>query len=247
MKYITIFIDFEGKWGSPKKINYDLPKTVNKMLLILKENNAKAVFNTSGIIFSKYPKVIKNIIKNGHEISLHGYEHENFLKLPLIKIKDIVKKSEAELKKITKTKISGIRAPYLMGPKFYKTDIYTFFKLHKYRWVSNREIRFVDEIFRPDRVKNNVIVYILNLFKFNEIQFLIKLLYLIINYKLVLTGNIKILLNKNPYIKDGLVEIPLTSFLDCDMVDLPNPTVNTDQEILDYTYKSTVRLFRSSK
>ena len=53
---------------------------------------------------------------------------------------------------ITGTRPIGFRAPYLLGPRFYRREVYDLLADHGYRWVSNREIRYPVELLRPDRL-----------------------------------------------------------------------------------------------
>lgn len=247
MKNITIFFDFEGVWGMPQKTKYDIEKTLAKIMAILGKYKIKAVFNTAAVIFSKYPVVVKDILREGHEISWHGYRHENLLSLNLTEIKSIINKSENEFKKISERKMTGLRMPYLLGPLFYRKEVYRYFYERGYIWTSNREIRFVEEIYTPDRVKNSLIPKILHRSKLDKNHFINQCFYYLINFKLLLTENINVLSNKSPYQKNGLIEIPLSSFLDCDVLGLPDPAVNSDPRLLDYFFNSLVDLFNESQ
>jgi len=45
---------------------------------ILNKSGIKVVFNTSGKIIEELPELIKGLHQDNHEISIHGYLHENF-------------------------------------------------------------------------------------------------------------------------------------------------------------------------
>lgn len=51
-------------------------RNVDVILDMLASHDIKATFFTLGWIAERYPQVVKNIVKNGHEIASHGYGHE---------------------------------------------------------------------------------------------------------------------------------------------------------------------------
>ena len=173
MKHIILTIDYEGKWGMPYISNYNLVRTTKSLLGVLKKYNVKAVFFVVGKIIEEYPLLIKEIAKEDHEISIHGYSHEHYDKLSekdLAKLSDKLHKIEISLKKLTGKRPLGFRSPFLMAPKFYTPELYKLLETHGYKWTSNRELRFAEEIFRPDRInlpflwgKNNSFIHILDL------------------------------------------------------------------------------------
>ncbi|MFJ5263511.1 glycosyltransferase [Streptomyces sp. NPDC088387] len=51
------------------------PKWTPKVLDVLKEHNAHAVFFITGTMASRYPKLVQRIVDEGHEIGLHTFNH----------------------------------------------------------------------------------------------------------------------------------------------------------------------------
>src|SRR5665648_837359 len=118
MKYTTIFFDFEGKWGMPFNTDYDLEKTVLDILKILKQYHMKAVFCTCGKIIEVHPDIIKKIDNEGHEIAFRGYLHENFNKVSMKHLNQLLQKTENIFLALTGKKLLGFKALFLLGQIF---------------------------------------------------------------------------------------------------------------------------------
>ena len=83
----------------------------NKVLTILKENDARATFFILGYLAERFPQLVKKIKEQGHEIASHGYNHTTITKrTPLEFEKDLLKSIEI-LEKISGDKVWGYRAP----------------------------------------------------------------------------------------------------------------------------------------
>lgn len=243
MKYITIFIDFEGRWGMPYKCKYDLVKTTHILLDVLNRQNIRAVFFVVGKIIEKYPGLIKEIAGNGHEIAIHGYSHEHLDKLTkeeLAVFSDNLYRIEILLEKLIGKRPVGFRSPYLMGPTFYSRKLYKILISHAYLWISNREIRYPDELFRPDRIK------IVSLWGKNN--WITHIILLLLNMRMILTDHItkkkglsRIIANIRwldggavPFKRYGLLEIPVHTPLDCDLLGLPKSDEKTPDDVIRY-------------
>ena len=50
-------------------------KNVDRILQLFDANATKATFFTLGWIAERYPQVVRNIVKNGHELASHGMAH----------------------------------------------------------------------------------------------------------------------------------------------------------------------------
>jgi peptidoglycan-N-acetylglucosamine deacetylase len=91
----------EGSYGP----NIGMPRILN----ILDEMNIKATFFIPGWVIEKHTKIVKEIVKRGHEIGYHGYLHERVYLLEEEK-KRIVKCKEI-MKKYINVEPVGYRAP----------------------------------------------------------------------------------------------------------------------------------------
>lgn len=243
MESITIFFDFEGKYGMPYKSKYDLVKTTHQLLGVLNAYNVKAVFFAVGKIIGEYPDLIKEIAGYGHEIAIHGYVHEHIDKLSkeeMATFSNNLLKIENYLEELIGRRPVAFRSPYLMAPKFYTPEIYKILEEHGYQWVSNRELRYPEELFRPDRLRFP--------FFWGNNNWWTKILYILLNLGMGMkekmdsqTGFKRIIANlrwlndgARPFKRGNLTEIPLYSPLDCDLLGLPMPETATSGEWIRY-------------
>lgn len=150
---VLICFDFEAPYGTPYKNEpYDLAKNTRAILDELVKHDARAVFFVVGRMAEDHPDTVQAIADAGHEIGLHGYEHDNLDRYDPEGVQ-LLGKNLARVSTIIEG-MSGarpvaFRAPYLLWPNFYKSDIYKMLRDGGYRWVSNREVRYPYELLRP--------------------------------------------------------------------------------------------------
>lgn len=119
---ITVNLDAEYFWLSLSPDCIDRPKTLSmgqygmtrglpRLLYLLDKFKIKATFFVPGKVAEIYNKDINNIIENGHEVAVHGYEHENFALMGYDKQKDALKKGIDSIKNVCGITPAGFRAP----------------------------------------------------------------------------------------------------------------------------------------
>ncbi len=249
-KKILLTFDFEGKWGMPFKADYDLRQSTRRLLLLLSKHDIKAVFFCTGKLIEENPNIIKQIADGGHEIAIHGYNHKRYEGIStnrdIIFEKGIINVINL-VKNITGKNPTGFRSAYLLAPIFFDADLYSFLKKNGFRYISNREIRFAEEIFRPGRVPMSFMWGVNNIFT--------RFLEVFLNWKLILKdnpvnsigfkkiiGNIQwILGQREPFMRGGLLEVPVSSPLDCDLLGLPEPASPTSKKVSSYAIKCLAR------
>jgi len=74
--------------------------------------DVKATFFTLGYIGERFPDLIKEIHRRGHEIASHSYAHLDLRKNTKENVETDLLKSINILEKIIGRKISGFRAPF---------------------------------------------------------------------------------------------------------------------------------------
>ncbi len=97
------------------KKNYACPKITESTYPIIdlfKEKGIRATFFVLGIIAEKYPKLVKDIFENGHEVASHGYSHTPLWGLDEKRFRNELKKTSLIIENITGKKPLGFRAPY---------------------------------------------------------------------------------------------------------------------------------------
>ena len=81
------------------------------LLELMKWFGLKSTFFTPGWIAEQYPKMVEAVIKDGHEIGLHGYLHEPPPGLSEAEEVEIVRRGSAALEKMTGKRPIGYRSP----------------------------------------------------------------------------------------------------------------------------------------
>jgi peptidoglycan/xylan/chitin deacetylase (PgdA/CDA1 family) len=150
-----VTFDYEGKWGMPYDVDYDLRGGTNQILEILQRYNVSAVFFVVGRLVEEEPDTIATIASAGHEIGLHGYRHEKLQSLTPPAAASLQRELAAvchAVEELSGSSPVAFRAPYLLGPGFSDPVITQMLGELGFEWVSNREVRFPEELFRPDRV-----------------------------------------------------------------------------------------------
>lgn len=143
---LTIDVEEDLHTGGIKSLKFGLPR----LFQVLDKYSIKATLFVPALLIKKYPKIFKAIKKNGHEIALHGYEHERFDDLSYAE-KDLRIKKAVQIYKIAFSKPpSGFRAPQL------SIDKDTLELLCKYGFTydsSYSPFNFPQLIFFPRRFK----------------------------------------------------------------------------------------------
>jgi Polysaccharide deacetylase len=246
---LLLCFDFEGSYGMPHAVPYDLAAGTSTILKILAAHDARAVFFVVGRLALEHPQILRSLGDAGHEIGLHGYEHDDLAAYDAARLAELDSAlgRVAELvERLTGRRPAGFRAPYLLGPHFYRDDVYAVLRAQGYRWVSNREVRYPVELLRPDRgVVAGLAPSAWRGRRGDRLPRLrrSRLALTALNAGLVAretfggspAGRLRWLLGgRPPFLRDGLVEVPLYGPLDCDLLGLPTPTQNTPPNLLAY-------------
>ena len=243
---VLICFDFEAPYGTPYKDEpYDLAKNTRAILDELAKHDARAVFFVVGRMAEDHPDIVQAIADAGHEIGLHGYEHDNLGRYDAEGVQ-LLGKNLARVSSIIED-MSGsrpvaFRAPYLLWPNFYKSDIYKMLRDGGYRWVSNREVRYPYELLRP-RPGKLPFPYAWRTSDGTPRLDGNRLLLAALNTKLLRrdtfygssTARLRWLIGKRePFTRDGMTEVPVMAPLDCDLIGLPHHDEDTPKVVLDY-------------
>ncbi len=99
----NINFDYMGKKG----IEFGLPR----LLDVLNRYCVKATFFVPGAIAEKYPDALYSIVKLGHEIGFHGYEHEHMGVLSASEQYKVIKRGVKAIQDVCGKIPTGFRAP----------------------------------------------------------------------------------------------------------------------------------------
>jgi peptidoglycan/xylan/chitin deacetylase (PgdA/CDA1 family) len=241
---LLVCFDFEGSYGMPHDVPYDIEASARMLLDVLARYQAKATFFVVGRLAEEHPQIVRALAGAGHEIGLHGYDHDNLAgygEPQLARLDEDLARVESLVRDIAGAPPRCFRAPYLLAPRFYRPEVYALLESHGYRWVSNREVRYPVELLRPDRfpVRSAWRRRPAGSPRLARSPLLLAPL----NAGLVMretfgrspADRLRWLLGpRAPFWRDGLVEVPLYAPLDCDLLGLPAPQRDTQPELLAY-------------
>jgi len=240
---LLVCFDFEGSYGMPHDAPYDIEASARMLLGILARYQASATFFVVGRLVEEHPQIVHALADAGHEIGLHGYDHDDLATYDaqrLAQLDDNLARVESRLQEIAGPP-RCFRAPYLLSPQFYRSEVYALLKAHGYRWVSNREVRYPIELLRPDRfpIRNAWRRRSTGSPRLANCPLILAPL----NARLVMHETFGespmerlhwLLGHRDPFCRDGLVEVPLYAPLDCDLLGLPTPQSHTQPKMLAY-------------
>jgi peptidoglycan/xylan/chitin deacetylase (PgdA/CDA1 family) len=194
----------------------------------------------------EHPEVVASIAAAGHEIGLHGYEHDNLARYDHEAVAVLGKnlgRVSALVEEMTGARPQAFRAPYLLGPDFYRSDVNAVLREQGFRWVSNQELRYPVELLRP-RPGKLPMPYAWRSPDGTPRLARSRLLRGALNARLVAKGSFLgspaerlrwVLGKREPFTRDGMTEIPVYAPLDCDLVGLPKHDQDTPKVTLDYS------------
>lgn len=100
---MKIAISFDAAWGD---------QYTKQILDILDKYNVKTTFFLVGFWVDRYPDMVKEIAKRGHEIGNHSTNHPHMTKLSQNQIIEELKKTEDKINKITGQRTILFRPPF---------------------------------------------------------------------------------------------------------------------------------------
>ncbi|MDP2729865.1 MAG: polysaccharide deacetylase family protein [Dehalococcoidales bacterium] len=108
---IAITIDVESDWGGRTRqcdgIEYGLPV----ILQLLESLEIKATFFISGVVITRYQKMIRKISESEHELASHSFSHQNHSLLNKEQLFEEVNRSKHLLEDETGAEVLGFRTP----------------------------------------------------------------------------------------------------------------------------------------
>ncbi len=99
----VISVTFDASWGGDKTM---------AILDLLDQYNAKATFFLVGIWVDKYPELVQEIAKRGHEIGNHSDSHAHFTQISDTQIRQELKDCSDKIEALTGTRPTLFRPPY---------------------------------------------------------------------------------------------------------------------------------------
>jgi len=84
---------------------------VNVLLDLFGSYQVRATFFILGEITSAYPELVKKIAAGGHEVGVHGYNHDQIFRLTPEKARKDIHRAKALIEDVTGEAVYGFRAP----------------------------------------------------------------------------------------------------------------------------------------
>lgn len=110
--YVIFTVDTEQDLPPYLKTYKGMEEGIPKLLDLFEKYNVKATFFVVGETAKKYNETVLNIAERGHEIGMHGLEHEKFNELNNSEKERRIKEASQILENITGMKAVSFRAPY---------------------------------------------------------------------------------------------------------------------------------------
>lgn len=107
---ITFTLDLEDH-RSNNKYEKRYPDITRRVLAVLEKNSSKGTFFVVGTVAKEEPGLIKDIVKEGHEIAFHSYSHTQLQHENPKKFKQETESGKHFLEDLTGQEIIGYRAP----------------------------------------------------------------------------------------------------------------------------------------
>ena len=118
---ITLSIDWEdfgqlfGKYHHgqiSEPVNGAIERQTDIVLNVLADTNNKATFFILGMLAQYRPKLVKKIASSGHEVSIHGQDHQTMSALSPEKARRDIEDVYKRITDIVGNKVYGYRAPF---------------------------------------------------------------------------------------------------------------------------------------
>lgn len=88
-----------------------IERNVERILSMLDRHRAKATFFTLGWIAERYPHLVRDIVRQGHELASHGYGHQRVTDQDDVAFCRDIELAKGILEDLSGVEVSGYRAP----------------------------------------------------------------------------------------------------------------------------------------
>nr|WP_254613210.1 polysaccharide deacetylase family protein [Brevibacillus sp. HB1.2] len=83
-----------------------------RVLDILAPYQVKATFFCVGQMVKYYPKILERIVREGHIVGNHSWDHPDFTKIPLLAVQEQVERTSDQIEKVVGVSPRIVRPPY---------------------------------------------------------------------------------------------------------------------------------------
>jgi polysaccharide deacetylase family protein (PEP-CTERM system associated) len=86
-------------------------QNVQVLLELLEKTDSKATFFVLGTVAAQFPDLVGEIVRKGHEIACHGYEHRLTQELSCMEFRENIRRAKKILEQQAGVPVIGFRAP----------------------------------------------------------------------------------------------------------------------------------------
>jgi polysaccharide deacetylase family protein (PEP-CTERM system associated) len=86
-------------------------RNVDRILQLLADHGTQATFFTLGWVAERYPKLVRRVVDNGHELASHGYGHQRASDLDRAAFTHDITRAKGLLEDVSGSAVRGYRAP----------------------------------------------------------------------------------------------------------------------------------------
>lgn len=87
-----------------------IERNLERILALLDEQGVKATFFTLGWIAERYPRPLRELVEQGHELASHGYEHIRVIRQDRPAFSQDIRRTKALLEDLGGVEVKGYRA-----------------------------------------------------------------------------------------------------------------------------------------
>jgi len=88
-----------------------IERNIERILAMLEESGVHATFFTLGWVAERYPKLLRDIVANGHELASHGFAHQRATSQSPAAFFSDIQLAKIVLEDVTGVAVKGYRAP----------------------------------------------------------------------------------------------------------------------------------------
>ncbi|HHS50631.1 MAG TPA: DUF3473 domain-containing protein [candidate division Zixibacteria bacterium] len=90
---------------------FRIEPATERLLEIFGETGAKATFFTLGVVARDYPELVRRIVREGHRIACHGWDHDLIDDIPRDDLAETFTRAKSTLEDVSGEEVIGFRCP----------------------------------------------------------------------------------------------------------------------------------------
>jgi polysaccharide deacetylase family protein (PEP-CTERM system associated) len=100
------YVDKDGWSQIPRRVE----SNIDRILQMFDARKVKATFFTLGWVAERHPEMVKRIVREGHELASHGWEHVRVTQQTPLEFREDVTRTRNVLEQLSGARVTGYRA-----------------------------------------------------------------------------------------------------------------------------------------